>query len=29
MWECKFGFEIHWGNHAVDTIRAPHSANFM
>jgi hypothetical protein len=28
IWEWKFGFEIHWGSHAVDAIRALHSANF-
>jgi hypothetical protein len=27
IWEWKFGFEIHWGSHAVDAIRALHSAN--
>ncbi|WP_409291239.1 DUF5063 domain-containing protein [Peribacillus sp. SCS-37] len=26
-WEWKFGFEIHWGSHAVDAIRALHSAS--
>lgn len=29
IWEWKFGFELHWGSHAVDAIRALHSANFM
>jgi hypothetical protein len=29
IWEWKFGFEIHWGSHAVDAIRALHSANIM
>jgi hypothetical protein len=28
IWEWKFGFEIHWGSHAVDAIRALHSVNF-
>jgi hypothetical protein len=26
IWQWKFNFEIHWGNHAVDAIRALHSA---
>ncbi|WP_121614267.1 DUF5063 domain-containing protein [Mesobacillus foraminis] len=26
IWEWKFNFEIHWGHHAVDAIRALHSA---
>ncbi|MBT2659203.1 DUF5063 domain-containing protein [Bacillus sp. ISL-18] len=26
-WEWKFSFDIHWGSHAVDAIRALHSAN--
>jgi hypothetical protein len=29
IWEWKFCFEIHWGSHAVDEIRALHSAIFM
>lgn len=29
IWEWKLGFEIHWGSHAVNAIRALHSANFM
>jgi hypothetical protein len=29
IWEWKFGFEIHWGSHTVDAIRALHSANLM
>ena len=24
LWEWKFGFDNHWGNHAVDAIRALH-----
>ena len=27
IWEWKFSFEIHWGSHAVDAIRALHTAN--
>ncbi|WP_286228488.1 DUF5063 domain-containing protein [Neobacillus mesonae] len=29
IWEWKFNFEIHWGNHAVDAIRALHSAKLI
>jgi Domain of unknown function (DUF5063) len=29
IWEWKFNFEIHWGSHAVDAIRALHSAKSM
>ncbi len=29
IWIWKFEFEIHWGSHAVDAIRALHSAKFM
>jgi hypothetical protein len=29
IWIWKFGFETHWGSHAVDAIRALHSAEFM
>ena len=29
IWIWKFGFEIHWGSHVVDAIRALHSAKFM
>jgi hypothetical protein len=25
IWQWKFHFEIHWGNHAVDAVRALHS----
>ena len=24
LWEWKFGFDNHWGNHAIDAIRALH-----
>jgi Domain of unknown function (DUF5063) len=27
IWEWKFGFKFHWSSHAVDAIRALHSAN--
>ena len=26
IWQWKFHFDIHWGNHAVDAVRALHSA---
>jgi hypothetical protein len=26
IWHWKFQFDIHWGNHAVDALRALHSA---
>lgn len=26
IWQWRFNFEIHWGNHVVDAIRALHSA---
>ncbi|MGZ4161055.1 MAG: DUF5063 domain-containing protein [Neobacillus sp.] len=29
IWEWKFGFEIHWGSHAADAIRALHYVNVM
>jgi hypothetical protein len=29
IWEWKFGFEIHWGSHAVDAIRTLHYVNVM
>ena len=29
IWEWKFNFEIHWGNHAVDAIRVLHSAKLI
>jgi hypothetical protein len=29
IWHWKFTFEVHWGSHAVNAIRALHSANFM
>ena len=29
IWHCKFHFKAHWGSHAVDVIRALHSANIM
>ncbi|WP_106532558.1 DUF5063 domain-containing protein [Planomicrobium soli] len=25
VWEWKFGFEVHWGEHATSAIRALHS----
>ena len=25
LWECKFGVDNHWGQHAVDAIRTLHS----
>ncbi|MGO4887312.1 DUF5063 domain-containing protein [Anaerobacillus sp. MEB173] len=28
IWHWKFHFEVHWGSHAVDAMRALHSANF-
>src|SRR5947199_8318120 len=28
IWEWKCNFEIHWGSHAVDSIRALHSVIF-
>ncbi|NHM33831.1 DUF5063 domain-containing protein [Neobacillus terrae] len=28
IWHWKFQFDIHWGNHAVDTLRVLHSAIF-
>lgn len=28
IWQWKINFEIHWGSHAVDAIRALHSACF-
>lgn len=28
VWKWKFSFEVHWGSHAVDAIRALHSVNF-
>ncbi|MBT2657968.1 DUF5063 domain-containing protein [Bacillus sp. ISL-18] len=28
IWGWKFSFESHWGNHAVDAMRALHSVNF-
>jgi len=24
VWQWKFGFETHWGRHAVDSLRALH-----
>ncbi|WP_376785316.1 DUF5063 domain-containing protein [Siminovitchia terrae] len=27
FWNWKFHFKTHWGGHAVDAIRALHSAN--
>lgn len=29
VWEWNFSFEVHWGSHAVDAIRALHSAIFL
>ncbi|WKA60354.1 DUF5063 domain-containing protein [Planococcus shenhongbingii] len=29
VWEWKFGFEVHWGEHATSAIRALHSINFQ
>lgn len=29
IWEWKFNFEIHWGSHAIDGIRALHSVKSM
>lgn len=29
IWQWKFGLEIHWGNHALDAIRALHSVYFQ
>ena len=26
IWQWRFNFDIHWGNHVVDAIRALHSA---
>jgi hypothetical protein len=26
VWEWRFGFDIHWGDHAVDALRALHRA---
>jgi hypothetical protein len=28
VWHWRFDFETHWGSHAVDAIRALHSANY-
>jgi hypothetical protein len=28
IWHWKFNFEIHWGKHAVNAMRALHSINF-
>jgi Domain of unknown function (DUF5063) len=28
IWHWKFNFEIHWGRHAVNAMRALHSINF-
>ncbi|OYT53217.1 MAG: hypothetical protein B6U72_06640 [Candidatus Altiarchaeales archaeon ex4484_2] len=24
MWEFKFGYETHWGNHTIDALRTLH-----
>ncbi|MDQ0427430.1 hypothetical protein QOZ98_000255 [Planomicrobium stackebrandtii] len=29
IWEWKFGFEVHWGEHATSAIRALHSFNYQ
>jgi Domain of unknown function (DUF5063) len=26
VWEWRFGFDIHWGDHAIDALRALHRA---
>ena len=28
VWEWRFGFEVHWGEHATSAIRALHSIKF-
>lgn len=28
VWEWRYHFEIHWGNHAVSALRALHAFNF-
>ncbi|PWA11191.1 hypothetical protein DCC39_09460 [Pueribacillus theae] len=28
IWEWKLNFQIHWGNHTVDAMRALHFANY-
>lgn len=28
VWEWRFGFEILWGHHAIDTLRALHARSF-
>ncbi|MDN7245549.1 DUF5063 domain-containing protein [Planococcus shenhongbingii] len=29
VWEWKFSFEVHWGEHATSAIRALHSINYQ